>query len=151
MATSPSAAARTASAAARRLGARTREVQDAGAGTELLGPLDLEALGQAALEVLARVVLVEPLALGREQPLDHRVVEQWELDDQRGAQGLQPVEEGVDRDVPRDHDVMDEGEDEDEVRLAPGLQGPPLEAPPSAIRGGIGERDDEGQDVRAAL
>ena len=84
-------------------------------------------LAEAALEEAELVVRVEPVALGREQLLDHRVLARGELDHERGAEARQPVHELLDRHVGADRHVVDERERQHQVGLAAVRHRPALE------------------------
>ena len=94
----------------------------------------VEARPSALFEVAAGVVGMRPLALTREQPLDHHVVAVGELDDELAAERGEPVDELPLGNRPADHQVMDECEGEHEVRRPALRQRQPLAPAPAEPR-----------------
>src|SRR5919108_1351195 len=127
------------------------KVEDALSRRELLGAEDVEPLAEAALEPVAPVVGVVAGPLPPEEPPDHRVLGSRELDDERGVEAAQPVEELGDRDVAADREVMDERQAEREVGRAARRERPPLEPAPAEARRGVGEVHRQREDLRLAL
>ena len=76
------------------------------------------------------------LALRGQEPAHHRVVPRRELDDDARAEAAQPVDELADRDVPRDREVVEQGEAERQLG-APALWLLPVTFPMLMAVGGV--------------
>src|SRR5438067_1177757 len=154
-----SAKAESASRWAPRISARRSSDSDSGADKvedalprrELLGAGDGEALAEATLEPVAPVVGVVVGPLAGDEPRDHRILGRRELDDERGVEAAQPVDDLGDRHVAADREVVDEREAEREVGRAACGERPPLEPAPAEPRRRIGEVHAQRENLRLAL
>ena len=97
-------------------GGRNRTVENPRAGREGFAALDAEALLELPFERLCLVVGVRPRRLAVEESPDHWIVAGRELDHDLRPQLDEPVQEGVERDVAGERDVVDERQAERQVR-----------------------------------